>query len=132
MTILNSAEPMQHNNPSLNKSTDADWQILGKLELPVGSMADLTINTWLMKTLNALNLQSDFLNKVLKSAQDAAGAVQNGMEFEHIHLLVFAPVDRTSIGKTWGFFRIEKIESAGQDKNPPDQSIEFYLYIEGK
>jgi len=132
MTILNSAEQMKHNKPPLNKSSDTNWQILGELELPIGSNLDNTIKARLMEILNPLNLHAGFLNKILKSAQDAAGRVmQNGMEFEHIHILIFVPLDYASKGHTWGFFRIEKIESATTDNRHPDHVIEFYLYFEG-
>jgi hypothetical protein len=74
------------------------------------------------------------LSKVLKSAHDAAVRamqVENMMKFEHIHFIIFVPQERASKGQTWGFFRVEKIESVGQDKKPPDHAIEFYLYLEG-
>ena len=125
---------MKHTDLSPNQSSCTDWQILSKLQLPFGANSDDRINAWLTETLKLLNLPMDFLNKILKSAQEAISRVvqvESVTEFEHIHLLVFSPVNHTSIGKTWGFFRIEKIGSAGQDKNPPDHSIEFYLYIEG-
>jgi len=123
---------VKKNKPSSNNFPGADWQILGELELPVGSSnADDAIKARLMEILNPLNLHADFLNKILKSAQDAAARVmQNGMELEHIHLLVFAPKDRSSKRQTWGFFRIEKIEGAA-DVDSPNHAIEFYLYVEG-
>lgn len=117
-----------------NKDT-TDWQILGQLELPVASQSDDAIRIWLKETLNPLNLHADFLNKILKSAQDSAARtmqIESGMGFEHIHLLVFVPSDRTSKGLTWGFFRIEKIENTKADESPPDHAIEFYLYVEGE
>lgn len=134
MTILNSVEQMKHTDLSPHKSSDTDWHILGKLQLPIGANADDGINAWLTETLKLLDLRVDFLNKILRSAQDALARimqVESAKEFKHIHLLVFSPANHTSIGNTWGFFRIEKIESAEQNKNPPDHSIEFYLYIEG-
>jgi hypothetical protein len=53
------------------------------------------------------------------------------LEFEHLHLLIFAPADRTVEGDTWGFFRIEKAGTSTTKENPSDHSIEFYLYLEG-
>ena len=126
---------MEKSKPFSSNFLGADWQILGELALPVGSNADDRITVWLAETLNPLNLHADFVNKVLKSAQDAmarAMQVEFVTEFAHIHLLVFAPADRASKGQTWGFFRISKIEGAKGDESPPDHAIEFYLYVEGQ
>lgn len=108
------------------------WQVLGELELIAGPDADRTVSKWLAVILGPLDLRADFLNKVLKSAQDAsARAMQNGVRFEHLHLLVFAPSTRSSNGQTWGFFRIEKVESAVADRMNSNHTIEFYLYLDG-
>jgi len=87
-----------------------------------------------METLNPLGLNADFMHKVLKSAQDSARrANQMGistLEFEHIHLLALASKDYLSKGSTWGFFRIEKMESLPDGKESKGHSIEFYFYRE--
>lgn len=126
---------MQHNKPSSNISKDTDWQVLGDLQLPVGSPVGAAIATWLTEILAPVELQEDFVRKILKSAQDAARILQSGMvkqEIDHIHLLAFAPRERSSKSRTWGFFRIEKIERATADKKFPDHAIEFYLYLDGE
>lgn len=127
---------MQQNKPSSNNSRDTDWQTLGELELPVGLSADAAINAWLIEILRPLDLQAEFQHKILKSAQDAAARIlQAGMveqEMDHIHLLAFAPGEHSSKPRTWGFFRIEKIESVTAGKKFPDHAIEFYLYLEGE
>ena len=110
------------------------WRILGDLELAVSSDADSAISIWLTETLSQLYLQVDFLNKVIKSAQDAVAHVSRAntmMAFKHFHLLVFAPAHGSTKGQFWGFFRIEKIESEQTDIHSPDHAIEFYLYQEG-
>ena len=116
-----------------NKDT-TDWQLLGQLELPVASSANDPIRIWLMEILGPLNLPVDFLNRILKSAQDSATRAMQAeplIKFEHIHLIIFAPSAHTSKGRTWGFFRIEKIENVTADDSPPDHAIEVYLYLEG-
>jgi hypothetical protein len=116
-----------------NKDT-TDWQLLGQLELPVASNADDPTRIWLMEILGPLNLPVDFLNKILKSTQDSATRVMQAeflIKFEHIHLFIFVPSAHTSRGRTWGFFRIEKIEKVTADDGPPAHAIEFYLYLEG-
>ncbi len=95
---------------------------------------DARIQAWLKENLGSLSLNTDFLNRILKSAQDSATrAFQAGVEmkFEHIHLRVFTPESSISNEKTWGFFRIEKVGSPTANTNRVDHSIEFYLYREG-
>ena len=120
---------------SADKPLQTDWQVLGELELLVGPECAEVITTWLKENLSPLNLRLDLIHSILKSAQAAVvragessvGAIETG----HIHLVIFAPRFHESEGRTWGFSRIAKLESAGQGKNTPDHSIEFYLYIEG-
>jgi hypothetical protein len=124
---------VDNTNPSQNEISGTDWQILGKLELPIGSDANDAIELWLVETLGLLNLDTDFLNKVLKSAQEVAARAMQAedlMQFKHIHLLVFAPAERALEGQSWGLFRIEKIDKGGENANP-DHTVEFYLYLEG-
>ena len=117
------------------RSPGPHWQLLGELELPVEVNTDNTIHAWLTEVLDPLNLSADLLNRILKSAQDAATRVwqaEPGMELEHIHLIIFVPPDHTSTGQTWGFFRIEKIENTVEGKAAHDHAIEFYLYVDGQ
>ena len=124
---------MDNTNPSHHEIAGTDWQVLGKLELPIDSGADDAVASWLIETLSALNLQTDFLNKVLKSAQEATARGRQAkavIKFKHLHLFVFAPSNHVSSRHTWGFFRIEKIAAANQQDNP-NHAIELYLYLEG-
>ncbi len=128
---------MRQNKPSINHFPGADWQILGVLELPVGSNVDdkININLLLMEILKPLKLQVDFRNKILTSAQDAiALAIQDVAvkETEPVRLLIFAPADYKSSRQIWGFFRIGKSGYSIVDGNPFNHSIEFYLYLENK
>ena len=121
-------------SPMQNKLSRVDWQILGELELSAGSDTNSAIGTWLAEILLPLNLQTDFMDRVLKSAQDAAArsiGAETMTAFEHIHLLVFAPRENRTKGQTWGFFRIEKAGASTVTENPGDHSIEFYVYLEG-
>ena len=119
--------------------SESGWRILGELELPIAAEADGAISAWLTQILNPIDLHMDFLNKVTRSAQDAAiraiTAERAQTEFEHIHLCLFVP--RTDLftlykGQTWGFFRIEKMGPSTENGSPHDHSIEFYLYLEGQ
>ena len=123
---------MQNNKPFLNKSTD--WQMLGELELPVGSDIQNIINSRLAEILAPLKLQPDFLSRMLRSLQEASrraitstGAVP---KFGHIHMLVFALQHPEFKEKTWGFFRIERLERTTESQNLPNHTIELYLYTE--
>ena len=95
----------------------------------------ININVRLTELFSPLHLDVNFLNRVLRSAQDAVARVmqvESMTKFEHIHLLVFVPADRISNGQICGFFRIEKIEGTNQGENPPGLAVEFYLYQPGR
>ena len=116
-----------------NNFSGVDWQILGTLELPVNSDFDHVVSRWLTNVLGPLDLHTDFLGKVLKSAQDAvahAMQIEPKMALEHLHLLVFAPTNSISERRSWGFFRIEKVSLPTEKAKAYDHSIEFYLYLE--
>ena len=107
--------------------------MLGELILPVGSDANDLISAGLIELLAPLELHENFLNRVLKSAQNYVGRARNldmGVPFGEIHLCIFGPNERTSKGQTWGFFRIEKIDNHEQNVAYPDHTVEFYLYRE--
>lgn len=119
---------------SQNPPLPVDWQLLGELELPVGSTIESALHTWLVELLAPFRLQSNFLNKVLASMQESTGRVMQlnteGL-FEHVHLSVFAPEPQSQRGKTWGFFRIVKIDRLEKQKDHLDHAVEIYLYPEG-
>jgi hypothetical protein len=111
-----------------------NWQILGEREQAVEAGMDAKIQAWLTEILHPLLLPTDFLNRILKSAQDSATrALQTGIEmkFEYIYLKVFTSERYISNEKTWGFFQIDKIGTPVTNTNIVDHSIEFYLYREG-
>lgn len=120
---------------SHNHSPSPDWQLLGELELPVGVSTDDAVHTWLMELLDPLPLSTDFLNRVMKSAQDSAVRAMHPnivKEFGHIHLSVFVPHGHAAQGKTWGYFHIERIEDREEGIVSHDHAIDFYLYMEGE
>ena len=124
---MNNSDPT-HNSPH------TDWQILGQLELPVGSSCEDAIHAWLSDVLHPLALQAQFLNQILQSAQDAAGRAmrsERAAEFRHLHFFVHVPTYSASSGQTWGFFQIEKMGDSTEGGNLLDHAIEFYLYLEG-
>lgn len=126
---------MKHNISSRNNNGETDWQILGEIELPVGSDADSAISKWLTELLDPLNLSTDFLSRVLESAQDSATRAllpNAAMPIRHIHLSVLATLEHLSKGKTWGFFHIERIEHEVDGVVAHDHTIDFYLYVEGE
>jgi len=124
---------MKQADSSHDKSFDNGWKLMGDLKLSANQNADTTISVWLTESLNPLDLQVDFLNKVITSAQDAVAHISLAntmMVLKHYHLLVFAPAHRLPERQCWGFFRIEKIESVQTEKHSSDHAIEFYLYQE--
>lgn len=123
------------NTDNTTHSPNIGWQILGELELPVGASVEDALYAWLTEVIQPLNLQTELLNKILASAQDAvARAIQAKImhKFEHIHLLVFVPSEREAKAQAWSFFRLEKIEDVKKEgQSGGDHTIEFYLYREG-
>ncbi len=114
-------------------SSTSRWQMLGELILPIGSDTNELISARLAELLAPLELHENFLNRVLKSAQnyvEHALKPDAGVPFGEIHLYIFGPNERMSKGQTWGFFRIEKIDSHEENLADPDHTVEFYLYRE--
>lgn len=119
---------------NITHSPDPGWQILGELELAAGASVQDALDTWLTEVLQPLQLQTALLNKILASAQEAvARAAQTGVvkKFEHIHLMVLVPAQRSEKERTWGFFRLEKIEDVKAPQTAGDHAVELYLYGEG-
>lgn len=125
---------MNITDSSLFSVSKPGWQLLGETQLLADATAD-TINTWLAQILGPLNLQPDFVKQLLLSVEGVSlRAIHSNtsLEFEHVHLCVFAPIDVKRNGNTWGFFRIEKIDSMEPNQDEPDHTVEFYLYLEGQ
>jgi hypothetical protein len=113
----------------------SEWQFLGELELPAVANMDGSIRTWLTKLIDPLALHGDFLDRILKSAQDAAARVfqtESAEKYDHIHLVIYGPHEQVSKQGTWGFFRVEKVENTTEEPSTAAHSIEFYLYREGQ
>jgi len=125
-----------HSSPE--PSSAANWKPLGELELHAGAKAvtDGAIQAWLAEVLAPLSLHTDLVNKILRSAREAAARALESSEkavpYVHIHLLAFAPYSPRTRGQTWGFFRLEKLDGSEPGQSRPDHSIEFYLYLEGQ
>jgi len=114
-------------------NSDTGWQLLGELTLSLSSDADLAITPWLRKLLEPLKMSTDFLNRVLESAQDSVMRILQPiatLTSNHVHLSIFVPNEPILERTTWGFFHIERIENRGNTVD--DHAIDFYLYIEGQ
>ena len=117
-----------------NEISGANWQLLGELELSVGSDTDSVLIAWLTKTIGPLNLSTDFLKRILASAQNSAARnlhPSDGETWRQIHLSIFAPYERISKQNTWGFFHIERIENRPDNSDARNHAIDFYLYVDG-
>ncbi len=123
------------NNPTHPRHPEPGWQILGELELSVSEPTEVALRTWLTELCGSFGLPAELLNKITLSAHDAATrAIRTdaALKFEHIHLIVFVPSNRTQAEQTWNFFRVEKIEeNSTTNQAGADHAIEFYLYGEG-
>ena len=119
----------------LQPAPSPNWELLSELELRPHANADSTVGEWLTVILNPLNLPTDFTSKIVKSAEEAAvRAMQSEtmLKYQHTHLIIYVPTDCSAQGRTWGFFRIEKVGTDVANGSPLDHSIEFYLYLEGQ
>jgi len=114
-----------------HKKQDSEWQLLGELTLSNESAGDEPLHSWLTDLLQALSLPPELLGRVAKSAQEAvAHALQSELKLEHIHLKIFGPLGATSVGQTWGFFGVERIEDPTEDGLSASHAVRFYLYPE--
>jgi hypothetical protein len=110
-----------------------DWQLLGQLKLPAGSIPDELIAPWLARALESFNLPPDLFEKLKASVYDVASRIFESLAQAtgsyQADLSIYVPrnilLNRLA-NRSWGFFRIEK---SGIDS---DQgiSIEYYFYLE--
>ena len=121
-------------NPKTHAPTPG-WELLGNLELPVGTAATETICSWLTNILAPFNLSKDFFARVLHSVLESAAREfprQDSPLYDHIHLTIFTPYEQTASQKTWGFFHTERTEGQTGSDISPIHRINFYLYVEGE
>ena len=112
-----------------------DWKMYGEADFPIGTNIGDLVYAWLVDTLRPLNLNARFLEKILASAHLATERnIQyvDGQDSDHVHMLIFTPVDIPSHGQSWGFFRVEKKGDPPAENDTLDHAIAFYLYLEGK
>jgi len=112
-------------NISTPPSQQADWQALGKLELPISADTVNELRTWLTNLFTPLDLQPELLSRIIRSALEA-------IPFGETNLLQFFVfiLKVESANGNWGFFRIAKSENALEDERSPISVIEFYIYNE--
>lgn len=116
-------------DPLHNRYSGLDWQVLGKIERLLSTDANNAIHLRLAEILNPLSLPPDFMNKIMRSAQNAiirATQAETVQQPEHIRLVIFAPREYVSKSECWGFFRIEKVDADTQE-----YCFEYYLYLDG-
>lgn len=114
-------------------SHNSNWELLGDLELPLNDDQYEAIHEWLSQTLEPLKLHGDLVRRVETSLQEAARRAletHTDKKMQHIHLRIHVPMERTSKGKTWGFFRVEKIEEESRNGQIPAHATELFLYLE--
>lgn len=121
---------------SRQSAPSPNWELLGELELRLNVNEDSRVGEWLTMILSPVNLPMDFTSKIVTSAEEAAARAMQSetmIKYQHTHLVIYVPVERSAQGRTWGFFRIEKTGAdGGANGSPLDHSIEFYLYLEGQ
>ena len=114
-------------------SHNSNWELLGELELPLRAGQNEAIHDWLERMLEPLKLYEDICRRVEMSLQEAAARILDSHsegKTHHVHLKIYLPVERTSKGKNWSFFRVEKMEEHSHDEQIPDHAVELYIYLE--
>lgn len=98
--------------------------------MPVNLDGSITTRSLLGEKLDPLQLPMELMDRIVKSIQEVlARAVIAETGSEHIHLFIFVPVNYSTMGRTWGFFRIERI-NAGDNNASPSHAVDLYLYPE--
>lgn len=87
-----------------------------------------------MKILDPFRLPEEYVSKILKSIEDAANRVLSPdaveRHFEHLAIVILTPAGQQSDRQTWGFFRLERMESKEKSADSKSYHIEYYLYPE--
>jgi hypothetical protein len=112
----------------------SNWQMLGDLELSPQVNSKDTLELWLKEITKPLDLHTDFLNRMLNPThQTIVRLLRPDAEtkLDHIHLVVFAPSNRTLKKLIWGFFSVERLKDTKEDTVANNHTIEIYLYKEG-
>jgi len=125
---------MNTNNSNPVPLSDPAWQTLGELILMRGEHHDQAISRWLPEILFPLQLTEEFLNRVIRSAQEtAARAVNSQAENAAGDFLLkfYIPLTLTAAGTSWGYFSVVKIEHPDTNPETAASRINFYLYLEG-
>lgn len=121
------------NSQSHTDTHNSNWELLGELKLSFKSGQHEAIHEWLSQILEPLKLHEDLIRRVETSLREAARRAMDthaGKTMQHIHIRIHVPLVRTSKGKTWGFFRVEKIEETSTNGQMPDHATELFLYLE--
>jgi hypothetical protein len=122
------------NTPHTQNHPASSWLLLGDLELAVEVNSKDTLGARLKEILNPLDLHLDFQNRILNSAHQTIVRILHTdahTKLDHIHLLVFAPSNRTPKKQTWGFFSVERLEETNEGAVANNHTIEIYLYMDG-
>ena len=119
---------------SHNHLPHTDWQTLGKAQLRVSSVPTGAVDEWLTQILTPFDLPENFVSRILNSMKEAVVRVlsPDTMEerFEHLEIVVLAPTGLNLQGKTWGFFRVERMSIDSKNESANGHLIEYYLYLD--
>ena len=87
-----------------------------------------------MKILEPFRLPEEYVSKILKSIEDTASRVLSRDtvegQFDHLNIVILTPAGQPPDRQTWGFFRLERMESKEKSADSKSYHIEYYLYPE--
>ena len=117
---------------------NAGWQTLAELDFLVGTDFESQVQAWMFETLHPLGIDTELLNRILKSASEAISRKVSPnfkeVNLPLVHLRLYIPVEvpiRSALRRNWGFFRIDKYGATSIRGDRFDHLIEFYLYLDG-
>ncbi len=123
---------MNQNNPSRFPSSYPAWQAAGQVLLPANPGERMEARSRLVEKLDPLQLPEEFVHRIETSVRQILERVDTREpRFDHVRLFIFVPVDYKANRGSWGFFRIERIDSsdAGRFRG---HAVDLYLYPDGK
>lgn len=112
-----------------------DWQVVGELDLPDGLEAHTLIKAWLVDVLTPIHLPVDVRDRIGKLAREAAGRgwrAETVSAVQRPRLRLCIPARCPADAPAWGFFCLDRAETAAAPDHPGGRLIEFYLFPEGQ
>ena len=85
-----------------------------------------------MDVVNDFNLPDDLVSRLLASIEEVTAPVLTPdsiqAPLEYLAIVLFAPAEHKTKGRTWGFFRVERTSTDTLNDGTQGHCVEYYLY----